>query len=437
MIRHKYWETKELAAKLKEILEAEGIPVSARTGQAGVQLIPVERWKFLIVLAAEQEWLDRVQYWVALLDVPETRDDRQYFIYTPENSRSVELLETMENIMGLSQEQPDQDPSENFNETLVQSASNEPPSAAASKTTEPSTFEALSAVSQNIALAVDETRNALVIYASPTQYQAMESLLKRLDVMPPQVLIEATVAEVTLTDSLQYGLEWYLKNETSGIVDGGADSQASTVGGLGLGTAGLAYSLVSRADRFKVLINAMAEEELVKVLSSPRITVRDGKSATITVGTQVPVVTSEQAATDSDNIVRTYQYRTTGVTLKVTPVVHARDIVTLEINQDVSEAAASGGENPLILNRTINTEVVAAAGQAVVIGGLIKDSNGLSKSKVPFFGDLPLIGKLFSAQNQGGERTELVVMITPHILRSSQQIEDIRQAIFDTFTHLE
>jgi len=288
-----------------------------------------------------------------------------------------------------------------------------------------------------VRIAADSGRNALIIYATPQHYRALENLLRQLDIMPAQVLIEATVAEVTLIGDLKYGLEWYLKNN-----DDSRNEVIKTMGGLGLGTAGISYSLVNASQRFQVLVNALAEEELVKVLSSPRIMVRDGKGASITVGTQVPVVTSDTARVDAGGdertgVVRAYQYRNTGVTLQVTPTVHAEGIVTLEISQDVSEPAASGGENPLILNRTLNTEVVAASGQTVLLGGLIKENQGRRESKVPWLGDLPGLGHLFKVTTRGSERTELVVMITPHIIRSTRQLDEIGRAIFREFRQLE
>jgi len=283
---------------------------------------------------------------------------------------------------------------------------------------------------------VDKTRNALILYATAEKYEAVESLLTRLDVMPPQVLIEATVAEVTLVDDLRYGLEWFLKN-----IDGSQSSILSTIDGLNLGSAGINLSTVTDSEKFRLLVNALAEEELVQVLSSPRITVRDGKSATINVGSQVPVVTSETASVESagaegTGVLRTYQYRDTGVILKLTPTVHARDVVTLEISQEVSEVGASGTQNPTILNRTLDTDVVANAGQTLVIGGLIKENNSSRDSKVPFFGDLPIIGHLFKTTSQGRERTELVVMITPHILRASHEADALRDAFFEKFNNL-
>jgi type II secretory pathway component GspD/PulD (secretin) len=178
--------------------------------------------------------------------------------------------------------------------------------------------------SKEVSVAVDENRNALIIYATPKKYKALESLLKKLDVMPVQVLIEASVAEVTLKDSLKYGLEWFLKN-----TDGSQTNILRTLGGLGGVGGGLDYSIITDSKKFQLFLNALAQEDMVKILSSPRITVRDGKSASIIVGTEVPVITSEATSPDvqeegTSGIIRSVQYRSTGVSLQVTPSVHAR-----------------------------------------------------------------------------------------------------------------
>ncbi len=459
MQRIKYWTPSDLILKLKEILISEGIPWSDTQGRGGVKLINIDRWRLILVFAAEEKWLERVHYWINTLDVPEEAKEGRYFIYFPENSRASDLMTTLQTILGSVSDQ-NEPPKIQGSETP--DAVSQP--VAAASTGIQSAVRSVSPFSRtarsNIAttkqgvptsqsgigaatgpglpgLAVDEVRNALILYTDADHYKSIETLLKQLDIMPPQVYIEATVAEVTLTDNLQYGLEWYLKN-----IDGSQTSILSTKGGLGIGSAGLNFSMVTDSQKYQLLINALAEKELVQVLSSPSITVRDGKSASIVVGTQVPVVTSEVASSNSvttentTGVVRSYQYLTTGISLNVTPTVHARGVVTLEIDQDVSEASASGGENPLILNRTLNTEVVAASGQTLVIGGLIKQNNGITNSSVPFFGSLPLLRYLFTNTKDGKNRTELVVMITPYIIRSTLEIEDIQQKIFKNFEHL-
>ncbi len=434
LLRLNYQEPQALLPRVTQALQVEGLPLASGATSPGLQLIPLERWRLLLLFAAEELWIERARYWVKQFDLPDQTDEKQYFLYFPENSRAIELLETLEAILGLSTVPRERPRATDARAALglMQPAGDAPP-ASSEETVRRVMTEGLGDVN----LAVDDTRNALVVYTTGSRYASLKRLLQQIDILPPQVLIEATVAEVTLVDNLKFGLEWYLKNSS-----GPQTSILETIGALGLERVGMGYSMIADSGKFSLLFNALAEEDLVRVLSSPRLTVRDGKSASMTVGTQVPVVTGEKAsldtgADDGRTVVRTYQYRSTGVSLNVTPTVHARDIVTLVIHQDVSEPAPSGGENPLILNRTLSTEVVAASGQTVVIGGLIKETDGDTTSQIPFLGSIPLLGHLFKTQSRGSNRTELVVMITPHIIRSTQEIDDLRQAMFETFQQLE
>ena len=255
-----------------------------------------------------------------------------------------------------------------------------------------------------------------------------------------QVLIEATIAEVTLTDGLQYGIEWYLKNTS-----GSQTSILQTLGGLGVGSGGLNYSILTDSKKFQLLLNALSQEGMIKILSSPRLTVRDGKSASIIVGTEVPVITSESTTSEiitegTSGIVRSVQYRRTGVSLTVTPSVHAKGVVTLQISQEVSEAQTNTTSNissPMILNRSLSTEVSAADGQTIVIGGLIKEKKSETISKVPILGDIPIFGYLFRTKSLSIESTELIVMITPRIIRNTQQIDEMRESIIKSLNLIE
>lgn len=433
MLRLKYWSPSDMSVKLKEILTQEGIPVTEQPGRKGIYINKLERWGTILFFAAEKEWLERVKYWVKVLDVPVDKDESRYFLYFPENSKASELGESLEKILGIS-----------GSDSAIKSTERAGSAKKDTKTRKPVSgrkdiLKDITVITTDVRIAVDENRNALIIYATPKKYKALESLLKKLDVMPVQVLIEASVAEVTLTDNLQYGLEWFLKN-----TDGTHTGILHTMGGLGLGSGGLDASLITDSEKFQLLVNALAQEDMVKILSSPRVTVRDGKSASIIVGTEVPVITSEATSPDiqtegTSGIIRSVQYRSTGVSLQVTPSVHAKGVVTLEITQEVSEAQAnttSDISSPIILNRTITTEVVAGDGQTVLLGGLIKENKSQTVTRVPLLGSIPILGYLFKTTSKGSDRTELVIMITPHIIRNTQQIDEMRDAIFESFEHI-
>lgn len=435
MLRLNYWDPAAMTAKLGEILTQEGIPLSRGPGKGGVYFNTLKRWSTIIFFASAKEWIERIRYWVKILDVPIEKDEKQFFLYFPQNSKASELGESLEKILGLTEHETSTEAGAKTGAVAEKKGKEkEKAREAAIKG-----IGAIGAVASDLKIAVDENRNALIIYATPVQYQKLESLLQRLDIIPVQVLIEATIAEVTLTDTLQYGVEWFLKN-----TGGSQVNTIQTLGGLGLGAGGLDFSLIADSELFEIMLNALAQEDLVKILQSPRITVRDGKTASIVVGTDVPVITSEAASSavsvdGTSGTIQSVEYRTTGTTLSVTPSVHAAGIVTLVINQVVSEAQSnttSDISSPMILNRSLLTEVVAGDGQTVLLGGLIKENESQTVTKIPILGSIPVLGNIFKTTSTGFNRTELIIMITPHIIRNTQQIDEMREAIFESFEHI-
>ena len=429
MLQLTYWNPSDMAQKLSEILTQEGIPVARQAGKKGVYFNTLDRRGTLLFFAAQKDWLERVKYWAEMFDVPAKGDIKQYFVFSPQNSKATDLKGSLEKLHGYGTSNNGVDQRSEREDTSKTKASSSSVSINRGE---------IGAADRDIRIAVDENTNALIVYTTPHEYKEIESLLKRLDVMPVQVLLEATVAEVTLTDSLQYGIEWFLKN-----TDQDQTSLLQTAGSLGLGSGGLDYSMVTDTEKFKLFMSALAQEDLVKVLSSPRIMVRDGKEASIVVGTEIPIVTQEATSPDiqdegTSGIIRSIQYRSTGVALKVTPSVHAQGVITLKIYQEVSEEGVAGvADSPLILNRNITTEVVAADGQTVLLGGLIKENESRAASKVPILGNIPILGNLFKATNNSKDRTELVITITPRIIRNTQQIDEIRDALFESFDYIE
>ena len=255
--------------------------------------------------------------------------------------------------------------------------------------------------------------------------------MEKLDTEPKQVLIEVTIAEITLTDQLQFGFEWYLKHTSSDYV-----GELQTIGGLGIGGAGFTYTLLGTAGKFNMIFNAFAKKNLINIVSTPHLVVLDGKEATINVGTEVPVVSSETTAPDitagQPSILRNVQYRNTGVILSVKPVITSEDKLNVEISQELSEAQANNISNidsPIILNRSIKTTLNIKSGQTVLLGGLISENTSRTKSKVPLIGDIPVLGNLFSVNSKGKNKTELIITITPYIIKDSNSLDEIIRSI--------
>lgn len=263
----------------------------------------------------------------------------------------------------------------------------------------------------------DDANNSIVALATPEQFGILENAISRLDAMANQVFLEATIAEVTLTDSLSYGLTWFFQSGEfattfSDASNGAVASQFPGFSVLFAGTDG------------RAALSAVAGLTDVKILSAPSLMVLDNRTATLQVGDQVPVVTqSAVSVTDPDApIVNSVSLRDTGIILNVTPRVNDSGLVILEIDQEVSDVVAtqsSGIDSPTIQQRRISTSVSVRDGQSVALGGLMRERLSDTKTKIPLLGDVPLLGKLFSTTTTESQRTELLVMITPRVVRST------------------
>ncbi len=449
-----YWNVGELMPPLAQALTHEGIPVSQQAGQNGLLLMPLHRINSFIAFAAEKAWLSRVRAWVQTLDIPSKTLEKSYFVYTPKYATARDMSESLTTILGFSKSGPPQKQArggrgakETQEPAEGQRAAGGAP-LSGQKTEGPAQWTATvegrkggeaaeglpsSEVASDVQFAVDQSRNALIFYCSAHAYGQMQHLLQKLDQIPVQVVIDASVIEVTLVGSLSFGVQWAYGQT-------GDDYRVSTDLGVGSGT----FNFIGLFNKNKLSVNlsALAKENLIKVLSNPKLTVRDGKSARITVGTEVPVVSMQSSDPDATNprILQSIQYRNTGIMLEVTPNVNAQGVVTLQINQEVSEASknpTSGIDSPIIMNRSLSTEVVTGDGQTVVLGGLIKENKSTTDSRVPGVGNIPILGRLFKNESEGVDRTELLILITPRILSSPGQIDILRKEIMEGFSTIE
>lgn len=279
-----------------------------------------------------------------------------------------------------------------------------------------------------IRIVTDERNNALVIAATARDYRRVEEALRRLDVRPLQVVIEATIAEVTLNDELQFGLQWFFRNHS------GSNSTAFTNVTTATPTQvfpGFSYML-SEAN-VQVVLNALSSITNVNVVSSPQLLVLNNETAQLQVGQQVPVPVDQQQSTlvAGAPLVNTINYLNTGVILSVTPRANATGEVTLDIEQEVSDVATentAGLNAPTINERRVKSTVSVESGESVALGGLISNSVTKNRSAVPLLGDIPVLGALFRNDDNTTTRTELLVLIAPRIIKST---DDARAATDD------
>ena len=433
---------------LRDILYGLGIPVATQKGQIGLTLIPLEQLGSLLVISPKQEWVDVVTYWQRQLDsISAMGESTRLFVFKPQYRLAEELVEVIE---GLIKSRTDTVSVKNqqglsrplSNATALQPTQNKISSASnTASTNQREGFELQSLT--NVKVSLDENRNAVILMATPAVFQDLKEILDRLDTPPRQVITEVTIAEVTLSDQLELGLEWFLNNNGTEY-----NSTVKTLSGLGLGGSGFNAIFSKLNGDFQVMLNAFAKDDLINIISTPHIVVLDGNEATINVGTEVPVVTSETSASDigsgssEPTILRNIQYRNTGVVLKVKPVIHSDGMLTIDISQELSEAQTnniSDISSPLILNRSITTALTLKSGESVVLGGLISENKSQTENKVPFLGDLPFLGHLFKTNSDAVQKTELIVQITPYIVNSPEELDRISrdfkigQSMLDNF----
>lgn len=251
-----------------------------------------------------------------------------------------------------------------------------------------------------------------------------------------EALIEVTIAEIRLTDTLNLGVEWAIRN--AGI-DGNKLS-FGTLGALGIGSSGLSFAVLNDVGQTRAVVNALAKDERFSILSSPRLLTKSGSEARIQVGSEVPILTSQQSTSTNvqgnPTILQAIQYRSTGVLLSVKPTIHAGDRIDIEVSQEVSEATTnttSDISSPVISNRKVATNLTLKDGATVILGGLISENRDLTDTGIPFLKDVPGLGALFRTQGTTNRKTELIILITPYIIDSDEQAKTITDVFRSRF----
>ncbi|CCQ10313.1 hypothetical protein PALB_11780 [Pseudoalteromonas luteoviolacea B = ATCC 29581] len=407
----------ELSLELENLLNEEGITFSTQ-GKTGVAVSAVllERSGAMVLFANELSGLKRSEYWLAKLDQPSQGTARKYHVYQPQFARATDLGQSLQVLIGGA----------SLGQTVsssvsAQSANNE------AKQERPT--GSLSASNQDMRMVVDERSNSLIIESSGEKYRDLLPLIKRLDVMPKQVMLEVIIAEVQLTGKFEQGVEFTLTNSAP-LVDKGFGTLTGAAGTL---------NYILRGADGNVTLRFLETNSNLDVLSRPTIVVRDGVAANITAGDDIP--TLGKIVTDPVNGSQSsVEYRKTGVQLTVTPTINAQGVVLMEIAQSISntgEGSSAVEGAPIFADRTITTEVVAASGQTVVLGGLIRENNNRGESNVPFFSSLPILGKLFESKNNSKTKVELIVMVTPKIIENEESWEAVKKQFMSRFQYLD
>jgi general secretion pathway protein D len=425
-----------IAPELDKLLNSPG---SATAGM--VRLLPMERLNGIIAITAQPAYLDDVRRWVEILDREGESSQPRLFVYRVQNGKSADLAKVIAAAMGTtafgSPASTSATPSENpgsassfptpqsGNGSQQQSFGNPP---TASEATAANAASSPASRPGGMTIGTDEANNAVVVFSTPKDYAVIEDALRKLDVPPLQVMIDAAITEVTLNDKLSYGVQWFLNDgKTQGSLTQGTTSAPTRV------FPGLSVLYRNGAD-ITATLNALRDATDIDVISAPKIMVLNNQTASLQVGDQVPVTTSSAISTTNSDapLVSTVEYRDTGVILKVTPRVNDGGLVLLDIAQEVSDVTTTDSskiDSPTIQQRRIATTIAVRDGQTIALGGMIRHRRTVGRKRIPLLGDVPVLGQLFGDTVRDGKRTELLVLLTPRVIRSPVDADAVTEEL--------
>ncbi len=386
----KYADPVALAKDLE--LVAQTLGASTKAPKMEISFIPFQDTNKIMVATSIPELLDSVGSWISNIDVHIGVNKPKMYIYKMQH----EQAETTVTIL-----------TEMFKE----------------KITAPE--KGFKAGAEPMKIIADKNTNSVIVRALPSDYLSLKTIIATLDATPQQVLIEAMIAEVTLSDAMAYGVEYFFRKD--GMLDeGGSISLLPTAVTSGIAPlTGAGTKIFSFNRDLDVIISLVAGETELEILSSPHILVRDEQTASIQVGAAEPIRTGSTTGAGGVTTAQ-IEYRDTGTILTVTPRIAENNMVTLDIRQEVSFSTPTVDsliDSPTFTTRITETSLVIESGHVIYLGGIINSENKFIVKKVPLLGDIPVLGNLFKSQSSEKEKTELMVLITPHIINTASEAD--------------
>lgn len=476
----KYADAEEMAGELDEVFQSFELPATTARG-GGITFVPITRLNMVLAISANQALVDKAIQWAARMDTEVSGSTEKIFVYYVQNGRANEIYDVLSQVfLGeavaptkktefQSKMRERRSPYERDNErqrglnterTRTSETEKKQPAqtAAARRSREATEREYRGGLSGLVDFVVDERNNAIITQASERDYRIIERTIRQLDVYPKQVLIEVYIAEIRLDDDLSLGVEWWYGNkvgdgayrvDVTGVApppptddDGDGIPDPSTITGLASQIpAGLKY-VIGDQEEFMAEFRAFASKGKANIISSPHVIATDNNEATIEITEEVPIQSGSVYTTGgSDYVTSETEYRDTGIILNVTPHINDKGLVSLEVSQEVSEISEKtleqGTGNPIFLKRYAETTMTVQNGQTVILGGLIRETRSKAKSGVPFLSDIPILGYLFGFHNDTTARSELMLMLTPHVITSIQEADDITKEFRDKLSIME
>jgi general secretion pathway protein D len=412
----------EVAVELTEIL----LLIEGET--PAYQVKGIERINGILVTAPAARGFEEISRWVKILDSVGEEQVEQLFHYQVNNLSAVELAETLSEVF---EDDDDDAPATANRGNDVESN----PLDSVELTDGVSVVTTNTVVSANLSVKIvaDEATNSLLIRSTARDYRQLLTTINQLDAVPLQVMINAVIAQITLSEATKFGVDWS-RIAADSVVDP-ISSNASTGFVPQLGGLLFTKSFIDGASQVDATLEAIAINNDVQLLARPSLTVANNQEGDIQIGSQVPVEQGQSIGTGgiaTTNI----QYRDTGIVLSITPQINNDGIVNLIIRQELSsvDGGATGvNNNPVFNNQEINTTVVVRNGENVVLGGLIQTDTENLNTGVPGLNRVPLLGRLFSYQQETAERRELFIVLRPEIINLNSETELEYQDILDRF----
>jgi general secretion pathway protein D len=409
---------RDVIADLRNIFAGYGF---SESGGGAIRFLPLERMNSILVITGNPNIFAEVEKWIDRLDQPLATAGLRNYVYKVKNTKARDLQNLLAQLYS-SQPQRSQTPA-------IPPAGQPTPAPNPFSPSPPPAAQTPSTVAVgfgNVRIIADEINNALIVQATPQEWAEIERTLQQLDILPRQVLIDAQIYEVSLDDSLSFGISAVLQNrevlknpETTASFTGAPPTLAAQT-----------FAFIGRTRELVAFLNASENRSRVRTLSAPSVLVSDNMVADFQVGAEVPIPTTSSITPvqsgGTNLFAQTISFRPTGVIMRVKPQINDSGTLTLEISQEVSQATAnttSGLVAPVIGKSSVNSTIVVQDSQTIAIGGFIRESRELARSRLPLLGRIPVAGVLFGNTRNANTRSELIVLITPHVLRTREEAE--------------
>ncbi|MCD6184294.1 MAG: type II secretion system secretin GspD [Deltaproteobacteria bacterium] len=405
------------ASDLVETLNEAFSMVSFKGKNEGLKFIAIEHLNAILAVSSKPDIFNSVDDFIKTIDTASPDIEPRIYVYFIQNGAAEDLHDLLEEIFNKT-EKPEKD-----KQNKAAPKNQKPPQRKLKKI---STEKAgTGSLKEEVTITADKIRNALIIEAIPSDYNIIETVLKKLDILPRQVLIECMIAEIQLDNNTEMGIDWTYTN-----THGSYDSTLNITGGAAGIESGLKYTL-EKVDRLNMAMHALANDGKVNILSTPSIIASDNKEASIEITTEEPISTAEYRYTDSSEpmVETSIEYRDTGIILKVTPHINKRGLVTMDIMQEVSEVKDSvevgteGSKYPSFFKRVAKTSITVQHKQTIAIGGLIRQKRERVRSGVPFLSQIPILGFIFGYSKDKINKTELIILLTPTVIINSEDVD--------------